>query len=145
MIHESKGKNVNEADLAYDTELRIFFIDVSRRRWDTEAHLNAHFDRLIAAWKKWSGVKCDMCAGYAGFQFDMTALGSLYRTRGQYVGTHCFDRIVRWGLSDDPLMRTTQRSIALATHRPSHIYETKEEAVKVILGLRQGSITITAD
>ncbi len=82
MIHESKGKNVNEADLAYDTELRIFFIDVSGRRWDTEAHLNAHFDRLIAAWKKWSGVKCDMCAGYAGFQFDMTALGLTRRPAG---------------------------------------------------------------
>ena len=146
MIHESKGRDAHEADLAYDADERIFYNDMSHKRWESPEHLNAHFDRVEAAWKRWAGNRmCAMCAGYEGFQFDMGRLGALYRARAQHALEQCFDPMVRWGLADDPLMRTTQRSLAMAARRPSHIYGTRDEALAVIRGLRKGTIKLGTD
>lgn len=146
MLLEMRAGTVHEAELAYDTDERIFYNDLSGRRWESAEQLNAHFDRVEGAWKRWAGGRmCALCAGYEGFQFDMAGLGVLYRTRAQRALERCFDPMVRWGLADDPLLRTTQRYVSMAAHRPSHIYGSKDEAVAVLRGLRKGTISLASD
>lgn len=141
----SAGTTAAEADFAWDPAERVFFIDVSGRTWTTEADVNAHFDRIDRLWSEWTGgVPTDMVAGYRGFTFDMRALGDVYRQRGQLVASTCFRgmNVLRWGLDDDPMLRTTQRIFAIATHRPSHIYSTRDEALEVLRGIRTGKVTV---
>ncbi len=146
MLLQMKARNVHEANLAYDTDERIMYNDLSLCRWESAEQLNAHFDRVEDAWERWAGHRmCALCAGYEGFQFDMARLGALYRTRAQAALKRCFDPMVRWGLLHDPLLRSTQRYLAMAAHRPSHIYASKEEAVAVIHGLRKGTIELASD
>jgi len=128
--------------MAYDPAEKIFFIDNSGIRWDTEDHIRDHFARIGVLQKKWAGGgPCDMIIGYVGFTFDMMKLGATYRELVIYAGTHYFKNLVRWGLDADPLLRSTQRAFAIKTHRKSHIYSSKEEALAVLRGLRDGSIT----
>jgi hypothetical protein len=104
-----------------------------------------HFDRIDRLWRDWTGgVPVDMVAGYRGFNFDMRALGDVYRERGQGVARTCFlgMSVLRWGLDDDPMLRTTQRIFAISTHRPSHIYSTREEAIDVLRGIRTGKVSV---
>ncbi len=144
-MNTSAGTTTAEADFAWDPAERIFFIDVSGRSWTTEADVNAHFDRIVRLWQEWTGgVPTDMVAGYRGFTFDMRALGDVYRQRGQGVASTCFRgmNVLRWGLDDDPMLRTTQRIFAISTHRPSHIYSTRDEALEVLRGIRTGKVNV---
>ena len=56
------------------------------------------------------------------------------------VSTQCAITIVRYGT--DPLRRAATRLMALKLHLPSNIYDTREEALAVIRGLKDGSIHV---
>ena len=143
-VFESKGTSVHESFMGYDPADRIFFIDLTNVVWETEQHVRDHFARIGVLMKKWAGGgPQDMIIGYIGFKFDMVKLGPVYRDLVIKAGKEYFKNLARWGI-EDPLLRSTQRAFAIKTHRASHIYATREQAIEVILGLRAGTIELEA-
>jgi hypothetical protein len=146
MLKQSMARDVHEADIAFDTVEKIFFIDLSHRIWRTEDHVRGHFRRQGDLWLSWTGgSKCDLIVGFVDFKFDMAKLGTIYREHVVYVSKNHFNLTVRWGLDGDTLLRSTMRALAVRTHKPSNIYSTRAEALEVLAGLRGGSVVIEND
>jgi hypothetical protein len=107
---------------------------------ETAAQLVAYFDAIVGFWRRTClGKKAYYLVDWRNFTTNVRE-NDLYAAQVKRVVDQCAVTIVRY--CDNPLQRTAGRLVAVKLHVPSHIYDTREEAVAVIRGLKRGEVSI---
>jgi hypothetical protein len=107
---------------------------------ETPADIDAYFDAVIAFWRdECKRRRAYYLVDWKGFSLNMRET-TFYSRHIKKVSSECAITIVRYGT--DPLRRAATRLMALKLHLPSNIYDTREEAMMVIRGLKDGSIHV---
>src|SRR5262245_48421759 len=87
----------------------------------------AHFDRVVAFWRTSAGGKRSYFV--VNFENITINVGELefYAQQTKHAHEVCAITSVRYG--GNPMQRTVTRLAGMKIHRPSNIYETREEAL----------------
>jgi hypothetical protein len=128
------------ATLSYDRENEIVFMSFAEREvLSTRAEIADHFTRVIAFWRaNVAPKKAYFVVNFDNVNIDAAEL-DFYAEQTKRAHDLCAIMSVRYG--GDPLQRTVTRLAGMKIHRPSNIYETREQALEVIRGLRAGLVT----
>jgi hypothetical protein len=103
-----------------------------------------YFGQFLEYWRKMAGgQKVYALVNWGNFRINLRASNDYARNIASL-----YDRvvtaIVRYN-PEDPELRTTGRLTSVRLHKPAHIYGTREEALAVIRGLRDGSVDVDSD
>jgi hypothetical protein len=124
----------------YDPAQNIVFVTFPRVHLETAIQIREHFDRVIAFWKaNCQNRKVYYVVDYDGFTVNLRENGS-YAQNMKRVADTCAITIVRYG--GDSLQRTAVRLYNMKLHSPSRIYGSREEALAVVRGLKNGELSI---
>jgi hypothetical protein len=125
--------------LKYDAEEKILFVDhPTPVALETAADVDAYFDAAVAGWRRETrGERVYFVVSYEDFSAHLS-VSEAYAARVAALRAECALNIVRYG--GDVPQRTTARRLAIMMHVPSRLYATREEAIQVVRGLRNGSI-----
>jgi hypothetical protein len=127
------------AQLRYDKVENIIFIGFAEpTELRTKAEIAAHFERVVSFWRQHArGVKCYFVVDIDNITIDMKEI-ELYARETDRAHAECAITSVRYG--GNPLHRTLTRLAGMKIHRPSNLYETREEAMAVVRALRAGDV-----
>ena len=140
-LHSVSGSRVHEFE--YDKDEEIVFARCSEPiRLDTPKDIDAFFDESLAFWQREVKKRVYYVVDITNLSINMQFV-DVYARNIMRMLTICAVTIVRHG--GDPLQRTAGRIAAMRLHVPSRIYETREDAIAVVHGLRDGSIEIQRD
>ena len=107
---------------------------------DSEEAITAYYDDIVRYWRMCcGGHKAYYLVDWNGFSTKMQQ-NRAYAEGVRRVAEECAITIVRYG--SDPLQRSAGHLAALKLHRPSNIYESREEAMRVIEKLRAGELDL---
>ncbi|HEY4120470.1 MAG TPA: hypothetical protein VGM56_21545 [Byssovorax sp.] len=125
------------AQLSYDARDNIVFMSFPRpTALETRDQIAAHFEAVIGFWTARASGK----RAYFVVDFDNVTINAAeldyYAEQTRRAHELCAISSVRYG--GNPLQRTVTRLAGLKIHRPSHIYETREQALAVVRALRVG-------
>jgi hypothetical protein len=127
------------ATLKYDRAENIVFMSFSVPvELSSREQIAAHFRHVVAFWRaRAGGVKSYFVVNFDNVVINAAEL-DFYVEQTRRAHDECAIVSVRYGGS--PLQRTVTRLAGMKIHRPSHIYETREEALAVVRGLKKGEI-----
>jgi hypothetical protein len=126
----------------YDREENILYVTFPRVHLETQAEIEAHFDRVLAYWRDTCNErKVFYVVGFDGFTVNLRE-NDFYAAQMKRVLDECAITVVRYG--GDSLQRTAIRLYNLKLHAPSRLYESKEEAVEVVRAIQAGSVQVEA-
>lgn len=127
------------ATLSYDATQNIVFMSFSTPvELKTRAEISAHFDRVVAFWRaNCGGNKAYFVVNFDNININIDEL-EFYAEQSKRAHDLCAITSVRYG--GNSLQRTVTRLAGMKIHRPSNIYETREEALAVVRALRKGEI-----
>src|SRR4051812_45543150 len=125
-----------EAKLSYDRGENIVFMSFPQpAELNTQAEIAAHFDRVVSFWRAQAGGK----KSYFLVDFENVTINveelEFYSKQTERPHNECPTPSVRYGGS--PMQRTVPRLAGMKIHRPSNIYETREQALAVVRKLRR--------
>jgi hypothetical protein len=129
---------VSSVAFAFDAAEAIVFVDhPSRVRLETSVDVDAYFDAAVAYWRREArGERVYFVVSYDNFSSNPD-VSERYAERVREVLGECALGILRHG--GDVPQRTTARRVAIMLHVPSNLYQTREDAIEVVRGLRGGS------
>lgn len=127
-------------DFRYSPSEEIVFVRCTTPiRLETAEAIDAFFEESIAFWKREVKKRVYYVVDITNLSMNMQFVDVYARNIKRMLET-CALTIVRYG--GDPLQRTAGRIASMRLHVPSRIYETHEQALAVVHGLRDGSIQI---
>jgi hypothetical protein len=107
---------------------------------DTADQLVAYFDAIVSFWRRTCrGRKAYYLVDWRHFSTNVRE-NNVYAAQVRRVVEQCAIAIVRF--CDNPIQRTAGRLVAVKLHVASHVYDTREEAVAVIEGLKRGDVKL---
>jgi hypothetical protein len=123
-------------ELSYDADENILFMSFARPvRLDTREEITEHFDRVVAFWRaRTCSKKAYFVVDFDNIDINVAELDH-YAQQSKIAHEICAIASVRYGGS--PLQRTTARLAGMKIHRPSNIYETREQALAVVRTLKK--------
>jgi hypothetical protein len=127
------------ASLSYDPAENIIYMTFpAPEELVTRPQIAQHFERVIAFWRQNAGEK----KAYFVVDFENVTINvgelEFYAQQTKRAHELCAITSVRYG--GNPLQRTVTRLAGMKIHRPSNIYETREEALAVVRELKKGAI-----
>jgi hypothetical protein len=127
------------ATLTYDRAQNIVFMSFPEpEELSDRAAIAAHFRRVCDFWRaNAGGKKSYFLVNLENITIDAVQL-AFYVEETRKAHDLCALVSVRFG--GNSLQRTVTRLAGMKIHRPSNIYETKEEALEVVARLRRGEI-----
>jgi hypothetical protein len=127
------------ARLQYDRAENIVFISFDKpTELKTQDEIAAHFKKVTAFWKAHArGHKSYFVVDIDNITINMKEL-EFYARLTDRAHAECAITSVRYG--GNPLHRTLTRLAGMKIHRPSNLYETREEAMAVVRALRAGEV-----
>ena len=128
-----------QAELRYDKDENIIFIRFAEpTELDTQAEISAHFKRVVAFWRSHArGKKCYFVVDIDNITINMKEI-EFYAHQTDKAHHECAITSVRYG--GNHLHRTLTRLGGMKIHRPSNLYETREEALAVVRAMRAGDV-----
>ena len=123
----------------YDRAENIVFVTFPVVHLDTQDQIRAHFDVAVEFWRTRCGSKpayCVVC--YDGFSVNLRE-NAYYAEQMRRILPFAIT-IVRYG--GDSLQRTAARLYSMKLHAPSHLYESREQALEVVRALHSGKMRI---
>ena len=127
------------AKLQYDGDANIIFISFTEpTELNTQAEIAAHFKRVTSFWRQHAhGHKSYFVVDINNITINMKEL-EFYAEKTDAAHEECAITSVRYG--GNPLHRTLTRLAGMKIHRPSNLYETRDEALAVVRALRAGDV-----
>lgn len=127
------------ATLSYDRAQNIVFMSFAEpEELADRTAIVEHFARVCNFWRERAGGKKSyFVVDLENITIDAAML-ELYVQETRRAHDLCALVSVRYG--GNPLQRTVTRLAGMKIHRPSNIYETKEEALEVVRRLRRGEL-----
>ena len=130
-------------EFRYDAKEQIVFVRCPKPvRLETAAEIDAFFDESMEFWSSKVKTRVYYVVDITNLSINMREVDAYARNIGRML-ERCAITIVRHG--GDPLQRTAGRIASMRLHVPSRIYATREEAVAVVRGLRDGSVKLGAE
>lgn len=128
-----------QAQLTYDRHEDIIYMSFPERmELETRAQIKAHFDFVVSFWRaNAGGRKSYFVVDFTNIVINMKEL-DYYAKLSDKAQAECAITSVRYG--GDPLQRTITRLAGMKIHRPSHVYETRAEALAVVRALKAGEL-----
>ncbi len=128
------------ATLSYDPADNIVFISFSEPvELNTREEISAHFKYVTDFWREHThGQKSYFVVDFENITINIAEL-EFYAQETDKAHRECAITSVRYG--GNPLQRTLTRLGGMKIHRPSNLYQTREEALEVVRALRRGEIT----
>lgn len=132
------------ASLSYDRAENIIHMSFpTAEKLDTREQIADHFERVTAFWRaRAGGKKCYFVVNFDNITININEL-DFYAEQSKRAHELCAITSVRYGGSS--MQRTVTRLAGMKIHRPSNIYETREEALKVVRGLRRKELDLQAE
>ena len=125
----------------YDAAENIVYVTFPAVHLETQTQIREHFDRVLTFWQTHCGGKrVYYVVGYDGFSVNLRE-NEFYAQQMRRV-LPCAVTIVRYG--GDALQRTAARLYNMKLHAPSRLYESREEAVRVVKAIQAGEMRIEA-
>src|SRR5690242_2311260 len=130
---------MNYPDFAYDAKEHIIFVTHPKPvHLETPDDVTSYFRAANQYWRNHGGgKKAYIVVDYANFAFNPD-LRALYTQALEDALRTSAETIVRYGGSLS--VRAAARVNAIDLHTPSNLYASKEEAVRVVRRLRDGSL-----
>jgi hypothetical protein len=127
------------ASLSYDPAENIIYMTFpAPEELATRPQIAEHFERVIAFWQaNAGGRKAYFVVDFENVTVNVAEL-EFYAQQTKRAHEICAITSVRYG--GNPLQRTVARLAGMKIHRPSNIYETRDEALAVVRELRKGSL-----
>ena len=127
-------------EISYDARDNILWVDHPQAIYlGTRQEIDAYFQACFQFWRKrCSPKKVFIVVSYDNFTYNHEEQPAYVAALTQVL-RDCAETVVRYGGTLD--QRTASRSHAMHLHTPSNLYATRDEAVRVVRGLRDGSIT----
>jgi hypothetical protein len=123
----------------YDAAANVIYVTFPVVHLETQTEIREHFDRVVAYWRaNCRGKKVYYVVGYDGFSVNLRE-NEYYAQQMRRV-MECAVTIVRYG--GDALQRTATRLYNMKLHAPSRLYESREEAVRVVKAIQAGEMQI---
>jgi hypothetical protein len=128
-----------QAELRYDKDENIIFIRFAEpTELVTQAEISAHFKRVVGFWRSHAkGKKCYFVVDIDNITINMKEI-EFYARETDRAHAECAISSVRYG--GNHLHRTLTRLAGMKIHRPSNLYETRQEAMDVVRALRAGEL-----
>jgi hypothetical protein len=132
------------AKLSYDRGENIVFMSFAEpEELDTREKIAAHFQRVIDFWRANAvGRKAYFVVDFENVTISASEL-DFYVEHTKRAHDLCAIASVRYG--GNPLQRTVTRLAGMKIHRPSNIYETRDEALAVVRALKKGELEESAE
>jgi hypothetical protein len=132
------------ATLSYDKDENIVYMSFAEREdLQTREQIADHFTRVVSFWRAKAGGK----KSYFVVAFDNVTINpselDFYAEQTGRAHEICAITSVRYG--GNPMQRTVTRLAGMKIHRPSNIYETREEALAVVRALQKGDVKASSD
>jgi hypothetical protein len=108
-------------------------------RLETAIDVRAYFDEVRRYWRASVRRKAYYLVDWSGFELNIRE-SEAYGECVKRIAQECAITIVRFG--QNPLQRAVTRAVSVKQHVPSHVYDTEEEGLTVIRGLKSGTITL---
>ena len=108
-------------------------------RLETATDIRAYFEEVRRFWRASVRRKAYYLIDWSGFEMNIRE-SAVYGECVKRVAQDWAITIVRFG--QNPLQRAVTRAVSVKRHVPSHVYDTKEEALAVIRGLKSGAISL---
>lgn len=134
------SRKVNQTAIQrYDANENIVYVSFPNVYLETQDDIRGHFDRILEFWEReCKGKKVYYVVNYDGISISFRE-NQFYATQMKRV-IDCAITIVRYG--GDPLQRTAARLVNMRLHSPSHLYESREEALAVVRALKKGEMSL---
>jgi hypothetical protein len=125
----------NLSHQSYDpTENILFVTHPSPVRLETREQIVTYFDDIVRFFReRCRGKKAYYLVDWTRFETNVRE-NDVYAANVKRVVSECAITIVRF--TDSPIQRTAGRLVAVKLHVPSHVYDTREEAIAVVRSLR---------
>src|SRR5258706_8871504 len=129
----------NGATLSYDRAENIVFITFDAPlELNTRDEIGGHFQRVVEFWRaNAGGRKSYFVVDFTNITINMSEI-AFYAAETDRAQEECAITSVRYG--GNPLQRTLTRLAGMRIHRPSNLYQTRDEALAVVRALRSGEI-----
>jgi hypothetical protein len=125
-----------------DVDKTIFTTHPNPVYLGTSEEIASYFDDCIRFWReRCGGERVYIVVDYENLTSNLKEIDA-YAAQVKRVLNECAIAIVRY--SGSMLQRTASRMTAIQLHIPSNAYASREEAVSVVRGLRQGTIRTAA-
>lgn len=124
----------------YDPAENILFVTHPEPvRLETREHIVRYFDEIVRFFReRCRGKKAYYLVDWTHFETNVRE-NDAYAENVKRVVTECAIQIVRF--TDSPIQRTAGRLVAVKLHVPSHVYDTREEAIAVVRAMREAAGT----
>jgi hypothetical protein len=110
-------------------------------RLETVKDIDAYFDEVIRFWRANCGQRrVYFLVDWSGLYVNLKEVDAYGRNVRRIVD-QCARAVVRFG--PDRLHRAVFRSMAIKIHVPTTVYGSREEALAVIRGLKDGTVTLS--
>jgi hypothetical protein len=141
-VEDAQGMITNAASelFLYEPGEEILFVNsLANTKFDSKIIIDKVFEDIESYWKRHCNKKIYVVIDYTNVTIDLRWADyfSNWRTR---VVRNCSHTAVRYGA--DLSTRAAMRAMAVKTHVPSNLYATREEAIAVVRGIRQGKIQV---
>jgi hypothetical protein len=138
-----RGRRIDAAGapaLEFDAAENVIFVThPSPTYLATDGLIRAYFDRVVSFWRATCTERAFFVVDYTNLRSEI-ALNDFYAEQIRRVIDECAVTIVRHG--GEPLQRAMARLVGMRLHIPSRVYGSRDEALAVVRGLRQGTLTI---
>jgi hypothetical protein len=119
---------------SYDPGENIVYVTFPHVHLETRAEISAHFADVYKFWRdNCGGRKAYYLVGYDGFSVNLRE-NEFYAEQMRPIVEECAITVVRYG--GGALQRTGARLYNMKLHAPSRLYESREEALAVVRGLK---------
>jgi hypothetical protein len=123
----------------YDSVENVIFVSFPNTKLDTQQQIREHFDRIVAFWEKnCGGKKVYYVVNYDNISISLKE-NEFYAQQMKRI-IPCAVTVIRYGGTE--LQRTGARLANIRLHTPSNLYESRDEALKIVRELKSGTISI---
>jgi hypothetical protein len=127
-------------DFHYDEVEQIVFVRCPQPvTLEADAEIDAFFDESLEYWREHVNARVYYVVEITNLTINMRKIDTYTRNIKRMLATSAIT-IVRYG--GGSLQRAAGRLASMKLHVPSNIYATRQEAVEVVRGLRQGKIQL---
>jgi len=124
----------------YDEKDNVVHVTFPAVHLETRAEIREHFDRALSFWREnCGGKKVYYVVNYDGFSVNLRE-NDFYAEQMKRVVETCAITVVRYG--GDALQRTAARLYNMKLHSPTRLYDSREEALKVVQALKSGEMKL---
>jgi len=129
--------------ISYDPEEEIFFLDNFANTTFVDQHqVDRAFGDALRFWRTHAGgKKVYVVVDYTGVVIDPKIVEYFGKKRAESVSGFTLVA-VRYG--GDLTTRAALRAMAVKTHIPSNLYASRQDAIAIVRGIRNGRIQVEA-